>query len=84
MGESLVSAMNANALPIFAPLRETILVEEARRRGVQTIALILDNGPTHAPKQLPKWGLELASRSGGKLTVQLYWLPVNARLSRSD
>jgi hypothetical protein len=45
---------------------------------VQTIALVLDHGPTHAPKQLPRWGKERAMTSEGKLTRQLSWLPVNA------
>ena len=53
------------------------------RRGVQSVAFVLDNGPTHAPKQLPSFVQELATRSDGKLTMPLYWLPVNARLSRS-
>ena len=33
---------------------------------------------THASKQLPVWVEELLIRSQGKLTMQLYWLPVNA------
>ncbi|MGH7966414.1 MAG: transposase [Candidatus Binatia bacterium] len=38
---------------------------------VQVVHLILDNGPTHAPKQLGPWlaSLELACE------VRLYWLP---------
>lgn len=28
--------------------------------------------------QLPTWAEELATKSDGKLTMQLYWLPVNA------
>jgi hypothetical protein len=42
------------------------------------VALILDTGSTHAPKQLPLWVKELATKSDGKLTMQLYWLPPNA------
>jgi len=39
--------------------------------GVQVVHLILDNGPTHAPKQLGAWlaSLELS------FEVRLYWLP---------
>ncbi len=39
--------------------------------GVKVVHLILDNGPTHAPKQLGIWlaSLELA------FEVRLYWLP---------
>jgi len=39
---------------------------------------VLDNGPTHASKQLPGFVEELATTSEGKLTMQLSWLPVNA------
>jgi hypothetical protein len=62
----------------FRTFLETSLVPEAHRRGVQTVALILDNGPTHASKQLPQWVKELAVKPDKKLTVQLSWLPVNA------
>src|SRR6266567_3683022 len=62
----------------FRSFLETVVVAQAQRRGVQTIALVLDNGPTHASKQLPSWVSELARTSEGKLTMQLYWLPVNA------
>src|SRR6266568_4955192 len=62
----------------FHSFLETIVVAEAHRRGVQKVALVLDNGPTHASKQLPNFVAELATRSEGKLTMQLYWLPVNA------
>ncbi len=68
----------------FRSFLETIVIAEACRRRVQTIALVLDNGPTHASKQLPGWVSELARTLEGKLTMQLYWLPTNARLSRSD
>jgi hypothetical protein len=53
----------------FRAFLETSILPEAYRREVQTIAFILDNGPTHAPKQLPQWGKELKARSDGKLTV---------------
>jgi transposase len=62
----------------FRSFLETIVVAEACRRRVQTIALVLDNGPTHASKQLPGWVSELARTLEGKLTMQLYWLPTNA------
>src|SRR5260370_19664914 len=78
MGWSMVSATRASGLSTSAPLRETVLVAEAHGRGVQTIDWVLDNGSTHASKQLPRWVSELATKSEGKLTVQLYWLPTNA------
>jgi hypothetical protein len=62
----------------FRSFLETVVVAEAHRRGVQKVALVLDNGPTHASKQLPGFVEELATTSEGKLTMQLYWLPVNA------
>jgi transposase len=42
--------------------------------GITVLHLILDNGPTHAPKQLGAWlaSLELA------FEVRLYWLPTYA------
>jgi transposase len=42
--------------------------------GITVLHLILDNGPTHAPKQLAPWlaSLELA------FEVRLYWLPTYA------
>ena len=78
MGWSMASVIHANAKSPFALLRETVILAEARRRGVQTVALVLDNGSTHVPKQLPRWIQELATMSEGKLTMQLSWLPTNA------
>jgi hypothetical protein len=42
--------------------------------GIKILHLILDNGPTHAPKQLSAWlaSLELA------FEVRIYWLPTHA------
>jgi transposase len=62
----------------FRTFVQTVLIEEARRRGVHTLALILDNGPTHAPKQLARWQHELTTTLKGKLVLQVYWLPKNA------
>jgi len=62
----------------FRCFLETVVVPEAERRGVRKVALVLDNGTTHASKQLPRWASELAKSSDGQLTVQLYWLPTNA------
>jgi len=62
----------------FRSFLETVVVPEAKQRGIQTIALVLDNGPTHASKQLPQWTKELEIQTSGKLTMPLYWLPTNA------
>ncbi len=54
------------------------LIPEALARGVHTVALILDNSSTHAPKQLACWLQEQIEANGWALEVQLYWLPPNA------
>jgi transposase len=50
------------------------LFQSALCAGIKVLHLILDNGPTHAPKQLSTWlaALELA------FEVRLYWLPTYA------
>ena len=51
------------------------LFQSAWCAGITVLHLILDNGPTHAPKQLATWltTLELS------FEVRLYWLPTYAR-----
>ena len=44
----------------FQAFISEVLVPEAKRRGVQRVGLIVDNGPTHAPKQLERWLQEQA------------------------
>ena len=55
-----------------------VIIPEALRRGVHTLALILDNGTTHAPKQLERWLQEQIESHGWALSIQVYWLPTNA------
>jgi hypothetical protein len=55
-----------------------VLLPEAKRRGVHTVGLILDNGTTHAPKQLERWLQEQAAAQSWGLSFQVYWLPPNA------
>jgi len=55
-----------------------VIIPEALRRGVHTLALILDNGPTHAPKQLERWLAAEVQARGWPLTIKVYWLPNNA------
>jgi len=43
-------------------------------QGLKVLQLILDNGPTHAPKQLAPWLASLALPFEGRL----YWLPTYA------
>ena len=54
------------------------VIPEALARGVHTVALILDNSTTHAPKQLERWLQEQIKGQGWALDIQAYWLPVNA------
>jgi transposase len=54
------------------------IIPEALKRGMHTLALILDNGTTHAPKQLQRWLGEQIEAHGWPLTIQVYWLPKNA------
>jgi hypothetical protein len=58
----------------FQHFLTTVLLPEAIRRQVQTVVLILDNGPTHAPKQLAAW----LQAQNWPVTVQILWLPPNA------
>jgi len=55
-----------------------VVIPEALRRGVHTLALILDNGTTHAPKQLERWLQEQIEIHGWELSIQVYWLSKNA------
>jgi hypothetical protein len=54
------------------------VIPEALRRKVQTVTFILDNGTTHAPKQLESWLREQEQVCEGQLHFQLLWLPTNA------
>jgi len=55
-----------------------VLVPEAQRRGESTVAIILDNGSTHAPKQLEAWLQEQQRMHHWPFRIQVYWLPTNA------
>lgn len=52
-----------------------VLIPEAIRRGVRHIYLILDNGSTHAPKQLQAWLNQKQKEEGWAFTVEVVWLP---------
>lgn len=54
------------------------LVPEAIRRGVGKVKLILDNGTTHAPKQLQAWLDAQAQVNNWPFTIEVLWLPANA------
>jgi hypothetical protein len=55
-----------------------VIIPEALRRGVHTMALIVDNGTTHAPKQLQRWLGDQCAAHGWALSIQVFWLPTNA------
>jgi hypothetical protein len=58
-------------------LLETI-IPAALARGMHTIKLILDNGTTHAPKQLETWLQSTCELNQWPLTFEVYWLPARA------
>jgi DDE superfamily endonuclease len=60
------------------------IIPEALRRRVHTVTLILDNGTTHAPKQLEGWLRGQERACDQRLHFQVLWLPTNARLSGSN
>jgi transposase len=62
----------------FCAFLTEVLIPEARRRQVQTLALILDNGSTHASKQLAAWLQSYVAGLPEQLAIEIYWLPKNA------
>jgi transposase len=54
------------------------IIPEALQRRVHTVTFILDNGTTHAPKQLESWLREQERACDGRLHFQVLWLPPNA------
>lgn len=62
----------------FQAFITTVIVPAAIQRGVHRLALILDNGPTHAPKRLEAWLREQGQKHAWPFTIQVYWLPKNA------
>jgi transposase len=62
----------------FQAFLQQEILPEAQRRGVHTVTFILDNGTTHAPKQLEGWLGEQERACEGQLHFQVLWLPPNA------
>jgi hypothetical protein len=62
----------------FQSFLTQIIIPEALRRGLHTIQLILDNGPTHAPKQLKDWLQTQIQANQWPLTIEVVWLPTYA------
>lgn len=62
----------------FQSMISETIIPEALTRKVHTVTLILDNGTTHAPKQLERWLQQLPIVREGKLKFDVFWLPTNA------
>jgi len=54
------------------------IIPEALCRHMHTVVFILDNGTTHAPKQLERWLQEQERACEERLHFQVHWLPPNA------
>ncbi len=62
----------------FQTFLQQVIIPEALRRKVQTVTFILDNGTTHAPKQLEAWLRDQELACEERLHFQVLWLPTNA------
>ncbi len=62
----------------FQTFLQQEIIPEALRRQVHTVTFILDNGTTHAPKQLEGWLREQEHAGDERLHFQVLWLPANA------
>jgi transposase len=62
----------------FQSFVEQTIIPEALDRQMHTVNFIVDNGTTHAPKQLEHWLQHLPIVQEGKLTFHVFWLPTNA------
>ena len=63
---------------VYGTCRQRKCFVEAVRRQVHTVTFILDNGTTHAPKQLEGWLREQEQAHEERLHFQVLWLPPNA------
>jgi transposase len=55
-----------------------VIIPAALARGMHTVKLILDNGTTHAPKQLEAWLQAQVELHQWPLQIDVLWLPKNA------
>jgi hypothetical protein len=62
----------------FQTFLTQVIIPEAVRRQVRVIKLVLDNGPTHAPKQLQSWLQAQSQANHWPLTIEVIWLPTYA------
>lgn len=59
----------------FQSFLTQVIIPEALCRGVRGIKLVLDNGPTHAPKKLENWLQAQIQTNHWPLTIEVVWLP---------
>lgn len=59
----------------FQSFLEEVVVPKARRRQVREVRLILDQGSTHAPKQLEGWLAQQQATQPWPFSVHVVWLP---------
>lgn len=62
----------------FQAFIQQVIIPEALHRRVHTVIFILDNGTTHAPKQLEDWLRKQEQTCSEPLHFQVHWLPPNA------
>jgi transposase len=78
MARSTEPAESRKCFVDFQAFVQQAIIPEALRRQVHTVTFILDNGTTHAPKQLESWLCEQEQACEGRLHFQVHWLPPNA------
>jgi len=78
MARSTGPAESRKCFVDFQAFVQQAIIPEALRRQVHTVTFILDNGTTHAPKQLESWLCEQEQACEGRLHFQVHWLPPNA------
>ena len=77
-GQKYVRTADRKRFVDFQAFLLECLIPEALQRGVHSIQLILDNGPTHAPKQLHAWLQAQIQANDWPLTIEVNWLPTYA------
>ena len=77
-GQKYVRTADRKRFVDFQTFLLQTLIPEALRQGVHTLKLILDNGPTHAPKQLQGWLQAQIQANAWPLTIEVVWLPTYA------
>lgn len=74
-GQSYGCCRQRKCFADFQAFWQEVIVPEAIRREVKEIRLILDHGPSHAPKRLEAWLAQQQQEQAWPFTVQVVWLP---------